>query len=106
MKHEDLGSDDLVAREAGKMERTCTPTGQTGWDGQRPYNDNVDKLAWNEETLFLFLALPPTSYLTLNKALCSLALRDTAESHGDLRENLVELQMCLKDLKNKKCEKR
>lgn len=44
MKYEDLRSDELVAREAGKINRTRTPAGQTRWDGQSPYSDNVDRL--------------------------------------------------------------
>lgn len=44
MKHEDLGSDELVARGTGKMQRTCTLAGQAGWDGRKPYSDNGDKL--------------------------------------------------------------
>lgn len=44
MKHEDLGSDESVARRAGKMQRTCTLAGQAGWDGRKPYSDNVGKL--------------------------------------------------------------
>lgn len=44
MKCEDEYSDELVAREARSIKRTCICTGQTTWDGQRPDSGNVDKL--------------------------------------------------------------
>lgn len=44
MKYEDVYSDELVAREERNIKRTCICTGQTTWDGQKPYSGNVDRL--------------------------------------------------------------
>lgn len=84
MKHEDLGSDELVARETEKWK--CTPAGQTGWDGQRSYSDNVDKLGWmNRPDFYSWLFHQLAIWPQISHFAVYLAFRDTAESQVDLR---------------------